>query len=66
MKIGILLLNIGLIILIIFSPADLIRTYYHLQRNLKKKYLKSSFYKEVDETVAVIPKRDIPTDYYFR
>ncbi len=35
-------------------------------KKFEEKYLKSSFYKEVDETVAVIPKRDIPTDYYFR
>ena len=35
-------------------------------KKFEEKYLKSSFYKEVDETVAVIPKRDIPPDYYFR
>ena len=35
-------------------------------KKFEEKYLKSSFYREVDETVAVIPKRDIPTDYYFR
>tara|TARA_Y100001970_G_scaffold70292_1_gene89523 strand:+ start:432 stop:1286 length:855 start_codon:yes stop_codon:yes gene_type:complete len=35
-------------------------------KKFEEKYLKSSFYKEVDETVAVIPKRGISPDYYFR
>ena len=40
-----------------------------LLSNLKKfedKYFAKSFYREVDETVAVIPKRNIASEFYHR
>ena len=34
--------------------------------NFENKYFEKSFYREVDETVAVMPKRNISTDFYHR
>ena len=34
--------------------------------NFEDKYFEKSFYREVDETVAVMPKRNISTDFYHR